>query len=126
MKGTRKEIAFDLDTKKLQKFYPKKDWRYAYREIRSFMRKNNFIWRQGSVYVSEGLWKNPEIAELLNNLANKQPWLNLCMRDCTVTNIGVAHNHTYIFNEERLMQKQQAKKQELEFERIEKEDEDEI
>ena len=42
MKGTRKEITFDLDTNQLQKYYPSKNWRKAYVDIKKHMLKNGF------------------------------------------------------------------------------------
>ena len=42
MKGTRKEITFDLDTNQLQKYYPSKNWRKAYVDIEKHMLKNGF------------------------------------------------------------------------------------
>ena len=125
MKGTRKEIAFDLDTKQLQKYYPGQDWRKAYADIKKYMLKNGFSWRQGSVYVSDGLWTNPEITDYLDQLASNRPWLNVCMRDCTVTNVGRIHDQTYLFSKERLLQKLE-KSEAKDVKAAEKEEEEEI
>jgi len=127
MKETRKEIAFYLDTKALQKYYPKDNWGKAYADIKEYMLKNDFSWRQGSVYVSNGLRTNPEIVDYLDELSINQPWLNLCMRDCTVTNVGKIHNQTYIFCKEKLMVEiEQMKTKKTQSKRIEKEEEEEI
>ena len=69
------------------------------------MSKHEFEWRQGSVYVSQTGTTFFAVADLLNDLSNEQPWLNVCMRDCTVTNVSRVHNQTYLFNKERLLQK---------------------
>ncbi|MDE7311662.1 MAG: hypothetical protein K2N87_08630 [Eubacterium sp.] len=73
----RKQITFDLDTKALQKYYPGESWNNAYEVIKKHMLKNNFVWLQGSVYVS------------------REP---LCMRDCRETNIGKEHSKNHVFD----------------------------
>lgn len=53
MDNSRKQIAFDLDTKALEKYYPAKSWNNAYEVIKKHMTNNGFEWLQGSVYVSK-------------------------------------------------------------------------
>ena len=91
------------------------------------MLKNGFSWQQGSVYVSNGLWTNPELTDYLDQLESKQPWLNVCMRDCTVTNVGRMHDQTYLFSKERLLQKlEKGKDVNAKTSEKEKEEEEEI
>lgn len=59
---------------------------------------SGFRWMQGSVYVSEKPMSTIKVIEILNNLVNKNPWLNLCMRDCREANIGKEHNKNHIFD----------------------------
>lgn len=125
MANGRKEIAFDLDTKMLQRYYPGKDWKAAYKDIRKFMVKHDFEWRQGSVYVSQKGKTFWETANMLNNLSTEQSWLNVCMRDCTVTNVGRIHDQTYLFSKERLLQKLD-KSEVKDVKAAEKEEEEEI
>ena len=42
MSRIRRAINFDLDTKALKEFYPGKDYRAAYGEIKNFMENNGF------------------------------------------------------------------------------------
>lgn len=42
MRPVRKAINFDLDTRALKEFYPGKDYRAAYGEIKAFMENNGF------------------------------------------------------------------------------------
>lgn len=127
MANGRKEIAFDLDTKMLQRYYPGKDWKAAYKDIRKFMLKHNFEWRQGSVYVSQKGKTFFETANMLNSLSTEQSWLNVCMRDCTVTNVGRMHDQTYLFSKERLLQKlEKGKDVKAKTSEKEKEEEEEI
>lgn len=49
---SRKAINFDLDTANLKKYYPQKNYRQAYRDIKDFMVNNGFKHRQWSGYIS--------------------------------------------------------------------------
>ena len=94
----RKQIAFDLDTKALEKYYPSENWNNAYNVVRRHMTNNVFLWQQGSVYVSEKPITSTQITHILDELVGKNPWLNLCMRDCRETNIRRAHDKNHLFD----------------------------
>ena len=98
MADTRKQIAFDLDTNALKLYYPSKSWNNAYDVIRRHMTANGFRWLQGSVYVSEKPMKPYRVTRVLFELVEKNPWLNVCMRDCRETNIGKEHDINNLFD----------------------------
>ncbi len=98
MAEMRKQIAFDLDTKALENYYPNEHWRGGYEVIKKHMLRNGFEWLQGSVYVSTKPMSSAETTRILGNLVKKNPWLNLCMRDCREANIGKEHSKNYIFD----------------------------
>lgn len=98
MAESRKQIAFDLDTKALEIYYPNEHWRSSYEIIKKHMLRNGFKWLQGSVYVSAKPMSSAKTARILGNLVQKNPWLNLCMRDCREANIGKEHSKNYIFD----------------------------
>jgi len=98
MAETRKQIAFDLDTKALEIYYPGDSWRNSYDIIKKHMTKNSFEWLQGSVYVSTKTMSSAQTARILGALVKNNPWLNLCMRDCRETNIGKEHSKNYMFD----------------------------
>lgn len=98
MTGTKKQIAFDLDTKALEIYYPTDSWQNAYEIIKRHMIKNGFFWLQGSVYVSQEPISTARVSSILDELVIKNPWLNLCMRDCRETNIGKEHSKNHIFD----------------------------
>lgn len=98
MAKTRKQIAFDLDTKALEIYYPGQSWNNAYEIIKRHMLRNSFSWLQGSVYVSTRMMTSAEVTNILDELVIKNPWLNLCMRDCREANIGKEHSKNHIFN----------------------------
>ena len=93
-----RQIAFDLDTNALQQYYPSNNWRYAYEVIKNHMKNNGFHWIQGSVYVSNKPIPTSEVPRILNALITRNPWVNMCMRDCRETIVGKTHNHTNMFN----------------------------
>lgn len=98
MRTGRKLIAFDLDTKALEKYYPTDSWNNAYEVIKRHMTKNGFSWLQGSVYVSDGPMTSTQVTNILDDLISKNDWLNVCMRDCRETNIGREHNKSHLFD----------------------------
>lgn len=97
-KKSYKQISFDLDTKLLEVYYPKENWRNAYNDIKNFMRALDFSWQQGSVYISNNAITSRAITIILSSLIEKHPWINLCMRDCRETNIVSKNNRNYMFN----------------------------
>ncbi len=96
----RKQIAFDLDTKALEIYYPGDSWRNSYDIIKKHMVKSGFEWLQGSVYVSKKPLASREVTIILDKLVENNPWLHLCMRDCRETNIGKEHSKNYVFDKE--------------------------
>lgn len=98
MPESRKQIAFDLETSNLKIYYPKEKWQNAYYDIRIFMQNNGFEWQQGSVYISKKRMSIQNTSKLLGTLVDEYPWLNVCMRDCVVTNIGRSHSQNYLFD----------------------------
>lgn len=98
MAGSRKQIAFDLDTNALKMYYPSESWNNAYDVIKRHMLRYGFVWLQGSVYISKKPMNSTETTRILRMLVRRNPWLNLCMRDCRETNIGREHSKNHLFN----------------------------
>lgn len=94
----RKQIAFDLNTNELKQHYPSNHWRKAYKDIKKFMGNNRFEWEQGSVYISKVPMDPQQINALTHKMIAAYPWLNICMRDCVVTNVGQSHELSYMFD----------------------------
>lgn len=93
-----KQIAFDLDTNLLKKYYPTSHWENAYHDIERFMKSNGFKDRQGSVYESIDKISFAKVDRLIENLIKKHPWINVCMRDCVVTNIAYKYTLNHLFD----------------------------
>lgn len=85
---SRKAINFDLDTQKLEIFYPHSDYRNAYRDIQRFMTKAGFIHRQGSGYISKEEMDNIKVSNIVEQLTLKYDWLKYCVKEFDVTDIG--------------------------------------
>lgn len=100
MANGRKQVTFDLDTGALKTYYPSESWNNAYDVIKRHMTNSGFDWLQGSVYVSRKPITSAEVTDILDELVFKNPWINVCMRDCRETNIGREHNKNHIFNKE--------------------------
>ena len=81
-----KSIEFDLDTKRLQEYY--RDYRTAYKDIRSFMNKHGYIHRQGSVSNSKEKLLETDILVLVDALKDFFPWASTCIKAFDVANIG--------------------------------------
>ena len=96
---TRKQISFDLSQDALKLYYPHKEtgqdpqfFKRAYKDIRRFMEANGFERRQYSVYVSLQQRTSLDVALLAQRMGETLPWLRLCVKDITVTNIGARHS----------------------------------
>ena len=97
--GSRKQIAFDLSQDALKQYYPHTDppqnpqfYKKAYADIQRFMTANGFEHRQYSVYTSVGRLTNLDVIALMEQMAERFPWLSACVNELDVTNIGVQHS----------------------------------
>jgi len=100
-KNTRKLINFDLRIKDLERYYvpySKKEYNNAYYEIRSYLTSEGFSWRQGSGYESDLPISTYKALRTLAKAKDKMPWLEKCVRDLTITEIG----RTYAVNVKEL------------------------
>ena len=93
-------ISSDESQDALKRHYPHNDtgqdpqfFKRAYKDIRRFMEANGFERRQYSVYVSADQRTSLDVALLAQRMGEALPWLRLCVKDITVTNIGARHNY---------------------------------
>lgn len=93
---SRKAINFDLDTANLKKYYPQKNYRQAYRDIKDFMVNNGFKHRQWSGYISIHKINDYDVKKITQNLTKKFVWLKKCVNRFDVTDIGKTHDLTHI------------------------------
>ena len=83
---TRKEISFDLDTKSLEKYYD--NISIAYYDLRTELTKAGFEHRQGSVYNSILPMNKIQLADAVDKICSRLPWLSDCAKQIDVTYIG--------------------------------------
>ena len=81
-------INFDLKIKLLKQHYPKKNFLYAYKDIKLFMIKNDFSHRQWSGYRSNTKISDREVRNLLLQMKEELSWLDKCSTKIDLTNIG--------------------------------------
>lgn len=68
MAVSKKQVAFDLDTKALKIYYPAESLNNAYDVIKRHIENSGFKWLQGSVYVSEKPMSSVKVTDTLNTL----------------------------------------------------------
>ena len=88
----RKQITFDLDTKVLKQILGEKKYTQAYNNIRDFMEDNGFKHIEGSVYVSSKGMSSVAVAETLDELKVKYPYLDKSVREIHQTDVGKSHS----------------------------------
>jgi len=84
----RKSLNFDLDTNKLKKHYPNKNYTNAYEDIKKFLLKNGFEHRQGSGYISQKEMSSNKVAKIIKKLANQFSWIKHCFKTFDSYDIG--------------------------------------
>lgn len=89
-----KALNFDLDTHKLEEYYPGANYRQAYEDLRRFFRHHGFAHRQGSGYISVAKLGTADIYDLMDDLGQQLPWIGNCVNKIDVTNIGRQHDLT--------------------------------
>lgn len=94
-KKSRYSMNFDLDTKKLEKFYPGKNWRKAYEDIREYLTGKEFIHVQGSGYHSKEELALLDVYECIQEMGEQFSWLEDSLYTIYATEIG----DTYDFSE---------------------------
>ncbi len=87
----RKAINFDIDTKKYEEFTGKHA-PTAYIEIKKFLTRNGFEHRQGSGYISRESLDDIKIATIIMSMVYHLDWLETCIKEIDVTNIGKQHS----------------------------------
>lgn len=94
-----KVIIFDLDTKALKAHYPKSNWREAYKDIKNFLKENNFTHRQWSGYKSNSKLNDADILIIIDKMTTKFPWLSDCVRKFDVTDVGKTFDLAYMIKD---------------------------
>lgn len=97
----RKALNFDLDTKALKQYYPNKNYRQAYKDVKRFLLNNGFEHRQWSGYTSIKPMTDGTIRAKMLKLKKALPWISKCVNRFDVTDIGEQHDLTFVFTGRR-------------------------
>lgn len=88
----RKQLSFDLDTNVLKEMFGGEKYTKAYSDIKSFMKKNDCVHIEGSVYMSNRTMSNLEVLNLLADLKEQYPYMTKCVRAIHQANISNIHS----------------------------------
>lgn len=114
-----KSIAFDLDTKALQEYYPKGDWHNAYNDIGNFLAKYKFEHMQGSVYDSTTKFSDEELGDLIEKMSDTLTWLPQCVKSIRGYDQPVMIDYTQQLQDKFIAQSLQLEsKQDLAIKRV--------
>lgn len=96
MSKTKKQIAFDIDTKVAKQILGT-NYTKIYDDIKRFSKKQ-FDHIQGSVYVSKKAMSMPSITIFVDDLVKEYPYIEKCVRDMTVTSVSKNTSLNYHFS----------------------------
>ena len=85
-------IAFDLDTKQLEKLYGKPGWQNAYADIRRELEAKGFDHTQGSVYFGNDTVDAVTCVLAVQDVARKYPWFTPAVSDIRMLRIEENNN----------------------------------
>ena len=85
---TKKALNFDLSDVQLRKYYPSKNYKKAWSDIKSFLIKSGFAHRQYSGYVSNERISMIYVTQLIGDMSSSFKWLKYCVKEFDVTIVG--------------------------------------
>lgn len=85
---SRKALNFDLDNHLLKKHYPSKNYKMGWRDIQVYLKKNGFLHRQYSGYVSNDYMEMNEVIQIITEMSLSFIWLKKCVKEFDVTIVG--------------------------------------
>ena len=80
-------IVFDMDTSCLTENFEGKTYHDTYRLIKDFMKKNNFEWKQGSIYFGKKNVDAVHCVLTVQALSKKYAWFTTCVKDIRMRRI---------------------------------------
>lgn len=98
----RRTFYFDLDSKKLREQFGWNGRYKGYRQIKRFMKNNQFTHRQKSGYHSINELDDTQVTDLIKRLRQELPWISKCALVCDVANISQLYDVMPIMTEENI------------------------
>ena len=97
---TKKALNFDLSDVQLRKYYPSKNYKKAWSDIKSYLLDNGFNHRQYSGYVSNERISMIYVTQLIGDMSSSFKWLKYCVKEFDVTIVGDEYSlKNYIYQE---------------------------
>lgn len=94
----RKQITFDIDTNVAKMILGEENYTNIYANIRRFMEKEGWRHIEGSVYMSSRPTDNTKVAYMIEQIKEKYPYLDKCVREMHQTDISNVHSLNQYFS----------------------------
>ena len=85
MLESKKALNFGLSDALLRKYYPSKNYKKGWSDLKKYFINNGFKHRQYSGYVSSNPISMTDVIQLIRNMSNYLYWLKYCVKEFDVT-----------------------------------------
>ena len=82
---SKKALNFDLNDSLLRKYYPSKNYKKGWSDLKKYFINNGFKHRQYSGYVSKYPISMAEVVQVIKKLSSFFTWLKYCVKEFDVT-----------------------------------------
>ena len=80
-------IVFGFDTDILQQTYPNPSWRNAYVDVRNYLTRRGFEWKQDRTYFGDNTVDAVRCVTVVQRLVAKYNWFTASVRDIRMLRI---------------------------------------
>ncbi len=94
----RKQVSFDIDTNVAKKIFGEQSYTKIYANIRGFMEKKGWKHIEGSVYMSNHSTTNGDILYMIDEIKEKYPYLEKCVREIHQADVSNVHSLNQYFS----------------------------
>ena len=85
---SKKALNFDLNDSLLRKYYPSKNYKKGWSDLKKYFINNGFKHRQYSGYVSLYPISMAEVVQVIKKLSSNYTWLKYCVKEFDMNLIG--------------------------------------
>ena len=103
VKKSRKAVNFDLNDNLLKKYYPSKNYKNAWKDIKRYFESKNFIHRQYSGYVSNDFISMADVVNVVKRLSKQYIWLSQAVIVFDVTIVGNEYDLLPVIKDESMI-----------------------
>ena len=80
-------IAYDFNTECLQQNYHNESWKNAYGDVRKFLEKRKFTWKQGSLMYGDPDMTIVQATLIVQEMSQHYDWLSSCLSDIRILHV---------------------------------------